>query len=29
VATAKAYLSALSKLEFGQAKPKAQGRGMI
>lgn len=29
VATAKAYLSALSKLEFGQAKPKAQGSGMI
>lgn len=29
VATAKAYLSALSKLEFGQAKPKAQGSGTI
>jgi len=29
VATAKAYLSALSKLEFGTAKPKAQGSGTI
>ncbi|MRN36943.1 2-isopropylmalate synthase [Neisseria brasiliensis] len=29
VATAKAYLSALSKLEFGQAKQKAQGSGLI
>ncbi|CKK95677.1 2-isopropylmalate synthase [Neisseria meningitidis] len=29
VATAKAYLSALSKLEFGSAKPKAQGSGTI
>ena len=29
VATAKAYLSALSKLEFGAAKPKAQGSGTI
>lgn len=29
VATAKAYLSALSKLEFGQAKRKAQGSGLI
>lgn len=29
VATAKAYLSALSKLEFSAAKPKAQGRGTI
>lgn len=29
VATAKAYLSALSKLEFSAAKPKAQGSGMI
>ncbi|ASK28060.1 2-isopropylmalate synthase [Neisseria chenwenguii] len=29
VATAKAYLSALSKLEFGQAKQKAQGSGTI
>lgn len=29
VATAKAYLSALSKLEFGQAKTKAQGSGLI
>lgn len=29
VATAKAYLSALSKLEFSAAKPKAQGSGTI
>ena len=29
VATAKAYLSALSKLEFGQVKTKAQGSGLI
>lgn len=28
-ATSKAYLSALSKLEFGEAKTKAQGRGAI